>query len=1584
MKLNFFGIIAFMFLISVKIVSAQVLNESAAWPNTNWSITGTYNLVGFDEDPTVSDKFSFDDDNAGNGSSDDIAAESPIIDLTAAFNAGETWITVDGDFVYNWFSNNEILAVQYWNADTSAWVNWHTFPQVDTPGAPLQDYCLGTFVTFETAVLNIASFTATQLSGFKYRIYFDDNITGAAGWDYGFCFNSPTISSQVPPTCAEPSALTATNVGGSEATISWQPGSTEMAWEYVIQPPGTGVPSGNGTPQSSTTVMESSLSYSTTYEVYVRADCATDGFSDWVGPLTFTTTIQTDFSVDCAIGPFNNNFCYFNDIDDDPSVATFVFTSTDGSPLWLTFNSGSIESCCDELVVIDTNGTQLFNSTIPSGNVSGLSFQSSGDTISFYINSDISVSCESGSYPAGIDYTVSCATCTNPQVTYDVVGDCQVAQQFYVEVDVTDLGSAPSLTLSDNQGSLDQTVSNIGLVTFGPYPNATDVVITVVNDSDANCTLNSNTLTQEFCQDFIVDCAVGPITNDFCYFDDIDDDPSVATFQFTSSDGTPLRLTFNSGSIESCCDELVVIDTNGTEIFNDTIDSGDLSGMIFQSTGDTISFYINSDISVSCESGSFPDGINYTVSCATCINPEATYAVVDDCDNGDQFYIDVNITNIGDATSLTVTDNQGSSGVPVTAPGIVQMGPYPFATPTVITISNDQDPNCVISSAPIELAACPPDNDNPCDATMAVVNSDFICAQSTPGTLLEATPSGVPNGSCAGNPDDDVWFQFVANSEYQLIALANLAGSDTFNIDHALYEGTDCNSLQQIACAGTELSSITPQLVIGNTYFIRVFSGGGDSETTTFDLCITPYNTPSNISCELASNYCNAGNISTVQYTPNVVGMPNSSSVACLGTIPNPVYNILVIASSGDILIEIVQNTAFDSNGNPIGDELDVDYVLWGPFNNDTDFCSLNLEVDCPSCPNNTSNPDFYPFGNIVDCSYSANAYENITMEDAVQGQVFLLLVTNFDQDAGIIQITQTNYNPSDPDVGTITGAIEALIDNESIVDSDNDGIGDVITICQDLSANPSVTLTANSPFADSYQWYENGFAIDGETGPTLEVTQSNEYILEAYDAQCDTFAYSQTVQVNVYNEAVTAQLQDIITCDDPSGDEQGEFDLESQTADVLAAQNTAGAGFAVTYHLSLSDAQAGVGALTSPYTNVTNPQTIWVRVEDLNAVGSNSGCFATDANFSFDLIISGPTPTVTTVNYDVCDDGSNDGVATFDLSSQDILVLGTQDPAEFDVTYHLSLSDAEAGVGALTSPYTNISNPQTIWVRVESTVSATCFDVGTMTLNVTPAPTVVVLPDLGSCDSDGDLIPDFDLTTYEADLINGQTGMTVTYHTSQNDADTGDNAIGSPNDYSSNTPATIYVRIESAPNCYNTTSFDLLEGEEPVTTIASETGEFEICDNATIPLVLTATPDNYDISEVSISWYQDGAELSETGLTLSVLTGGYYEIEVMFNDTGCTSILGQEVVTLENCVFPQAISPNGDGYNDSFDLSSFDVQKLEVFNRYGALVYSQSNYTNQWHGQSDSGDELPVGTYFYAIKYQDGKEYVAWVYINR
>ncbi|WP_299892593.1 gliding motility-associated C-terminal domain-containing protein, partial [uncultured Lacinutrix sp.] len=73
-----------------------------------------------------------------------------------------------------------------------------------------------------------------------------------------------------------------------------------------------------------------------------------------------------------------------------------------------------------------------------------------------------------------------------------------------------------------------------------------------------------------------------------------------------------------------------------------------------------------------------------------------------------------------------------------------------------------------------------------------------------------------------------------------------------------------------------------------------------------------------------------------------------------------------------------------------------------------------------------------------------------------------------------------------------------------------------------------------------------------------------------------------------------------------------------------------------------------------------------------------------------------------------------------------------------------------------------------------------------------------------------------------------------------------------------------------------------------------------------------------------------------------NVLTAGTYTIEVMFNDTGCTASEDVIVTELETCVIPQGISPNGDGLNDFFDVSSYDVQNLKVFNRNGRLVYEK------------------------------------------
>jgi gliding motility-associated-like protein len=78
-----------------------------------------------------------------------------------------------------------------------------------------------------------------------------------------------------------------------------------------------------------------------------------------------------------------------------------------------------------------------------------------------------------------------------------------------------------------------------------------------------------------------------------------------------------------------------------------------------------------------------------------------------------------------------------------------------------------------------------------------------------------------------------------------------------------------------------------------------------------------------------------------------------------------------------------------------------------------------------------------------------------------------------------------------------------------------------------------------------------------------------------------------------------------------------------------------------------------------------------------------------------------------------------------------------------------------------------------------------------------------------------------------------------------------------------------------------------------------------------------------------------------------------------------------------EECLvfFPEGFSPNGDGINDVYvieGLAGSQVITIDVFNRWGAVVYTSSDYANDWDGTSNTGSstgELPVGTYFYLVK---------------
>jgi gliding motility-associated-like protein len=72
---------------------------------------------------------------------------------------------------------------------------------------------------------------------------------------------------------------------------------------------------------------------------------------------------------------------------------------------------------------------------------------------------------------------------------------------------------------------------------------------------------------------------------------------------------------------------------------------------------------------------------------------------------------------------------------------------------------------------------------------------------------------------------------------------------------------------------------------------------------------------------------------------------------------------------------------------------------------------------------------------------------------------------------------------------------------------------------------------------------------------------------------------------------------------------------------------------------------------------------------------------------------------------------------------------------------------------------------------------------------------------------------------------------------------------------------------------------------------------------------------------------------------------------------------------------FYSAFSPNNDGDNDKFyigNLEKYPDNNLKIYNRYGKLIYSATNYDNSWDG-TYLGNLVPTGTYFYILN--DGKD---------
>lgn len=191
----------------------------------------------------------------------------------------------------------------------------------------------------------------------------------------------------------------------------------------------------------------------------------------------------------------------------------------------------------------------------------------------------------------------------------------------------------------------------------------------------------------------------------------------------------------------------------------------------------------------------------------------------------------------------------------------------------------------------------------------------------------------------------------------------------------------------------------------------------------------------------------------------------------CLFSQPWPAWFYLQIDEPGDLDFEIVQNTAFDGNGNPTGNDLDVDFIAWGPFAQGDDLCDYD---------------QLQPF-NEIGCSFSPAPIENFSIPNTLTGDIYVLLITNYNQSAGFIKLVQTG--------GTGTTNCEIIFTCNVEIDGGDQVFCDV--------TETTLTTTTNGP-VQSYRWYLNGTEITGETNDSLTVFESGVYKVVADGVDCD------------------------------------------------------------------------------------------------------------------------------------------------------------------------------------------------------------------------------------------------------------------------------------------------------------------------------------------------------------------------------------------------------------------------------------------------------------------------------------------------
>lgn len=364
-------------------------------------------------------------------------------------------------------------------------------------------------------------------------------------------------------------------------------------------------------------------------------------------------------------------------------------------------------------------------------------------------------------------------------------------------------------------------------------------------------------------------------------------------------------------------------------------------------------------------------------------------------------------------------------------------------------------------------------------------------------------------------------------------------------------------------------------------------------------------------------------------------------------------------------------------------------------------------------------------------------------------------------------------------------------------------------TICEGGSGTLSAVASAGI-----INWYDvsvGGTSLKtGTSFTTPALTNTTTYYVDATSNGCTTAARTPV--------SLTVQITPI-----PTGNTMQEFcDIENTTIANLMATGTD-----VLWHHSNS----GGTALSATELLVSN--TTYYASQTINGCESISR-LAVNVLVHKTVVPLAPTEIAPLEVCDSMTDGDDtNGLAQFNLKDKETTLLNGSNASDFNVSYY---TDAARSMPIPTAPEVfenTVPNQQTIYVRIENVMNATCYTDVSFEVLVNELPTIQPSIVFKNCDEDGvpDGFTDFNLNEANAIITNGNSnGLNITYHPSIVDANQKMATIN-PVPYNNQTSSLIYARVENVnTGCYRVSTINL-----EVSTTSFSAGfiyELETCDD--------------------------------------------------------------------------------------------------------------------------------------------------------